>query len=57
MMCLQKLFFYQESLYCDPKASLKFVTYFYLLKAQTMAYVEYFVQFTSERFPEDVAQV
>nr|BAD97864.1 GI homologue 1 [Lemna aequinoctialis] len=26
-------------------------------QAQTMAYVEYFVQFTSERFPEDVAQL
>ncbi|XP_078439369.1 gigantea protein (GI) [Wolffia australiana] len=26
-------------------------------QAQTMAYVEYFVQFTSEQFPEDVAQL
>nr|BAD97869.1 GI homologue [Lemna gibba] len=26
-------------------------------QAQTTAYVEYFVQFTSERFPEDVAQL
>jgi len=26
-------------------------------QAQIMAYVEYFGQFTSEQFPEDVAQV